>query len=68
MVATPTPGKVMELKVEPSDSVRGNDIMAILESMKMNIEIYAGYSGKAKKVLVKPDDFVDVGQPIIIIE
>lgn len=68
VVTAPTPGKVIELKVKPGDTVRENDVVAVLESMKMSIEIYAGYSGKVKEVLVKPGDFVDLGQPMIVIE
>jgi len=34
----------------------------------MNIEVYAGYSGRVKEVLVKPGDFVDLGQAIITLE
>lgn len=68
VVTAPTPGKVVELRVKPGDAVKENDVVAVLESMKMNIEIYAGYSGKVKEVLVKPGDFVDLGQPIIVIE
>lgn len=68
VVTAPTPGKVVELRVKPGDAVKENDVVAVLESMKMNIEIYAGYNGKVKEVLVKPGDFVDLGQPIIVIE
>ncbi|RLG75957.1 MAG: acetyl-CoA carboxylase biotin carboxyl carrier protein subunit, partial [Thermoprotei archaeon] len=39
-----------------------------LESMKMELEIRAGRSGKVKEVLVKEGDSVRTGQPIIALE
>jgi len=68
VVKAPTPGKVIEVKVKVGDEVREDDVVVILESMKMSIEVYAGMSGKVKEILVKQGDFVDLGQPLVVLE
>ncbi len=68
IVKAPTPGKVIEVKVKVGDEVKDDDVVIVLESMKMSIEVYAGMSGRVKEILVKQGEFVDLGQPLVVLE
>ena len=67
-VTAPAPGKILEVRVKPGDRVTENTVIAVMESMKMTMEIYAGYSGIVREVRVNPGDFVELGQVIAVIE
>jgi biotin carboxyl carrier protein len=58
IVTAPMPGKIVELLVEESASVKQGDSILILEAMKMQNEIIAQVSGKIKKINVKAGDTV----------
>ena len=57
-VIAPMPGKIVELLVEESASVKEGDSILVLEAMKMQNEIIAQVSGKIKKINVKAGDTV----------
>jgi len=57
-VTAPMPGKIVELLVEESASVKEGDSILVLEAMKMQNEIIAQVSGKIKKINVKAGDTV----------
>jgi len=57
-VTAPMPGKIVELLVEESASVKEGDSILILEAMKMQNEIIAHVTGKIKKINVKAGDTV----------
>jgi len=67
-ITAPAPGKILEVKVRPGDRITENTVIAVMESMKMTMEIYAGMSGIVKDVRVSPGDFVELGQIIAVIE
>ncbi len=67
-IRAPISGKVLKVLVKPGDSVDPRTVVATLESMKMELEVYAGRSGRVKEVLVKPGDAVQTGQVIAILE
>ncbi len=58
IVTAPMPGRIVELLVEESASVKEGDSILILEAMKMQNEIIAQVSGKIKKINVKAGDTV----------
>jgi len=68
VVKAPISGKVLKVLVKPGDAVEPRTVVATLESMKMELEVYAGRSGRVKEVLVKPGDSVQTGQPIVVLE
>jgi biotin carboxyl carrier protein len=63
-VYPPMPGKITEIRVKVSDSVKKGDTICILEAMKMFNELKAGSSGSVKEVnvevgsMVTPDDLL----------
>lgn len=54
--------------VDESERVVAGAEVAVLESMKMEIPIYAANSGTVSRVLVEPGSRVDVGDLLLCIE
>jgi biotin carboxyl carrier protein len=52
-------GKVLELKVSTGDLVEEGLVLAVVESMKMQIEVKAPLGGRVEKVLVKEGEVLD---------
>ena len=44
-VNSPMPGNILEVKVKEGDQVNANDMLLVLEAMKMENEIFAPVSG-----------------------
>lgn len=66
-VSAPMPGSVIEVKVNPGDSVKDGDVLLVLEAMKMENELTAPQAGMVSEVLVKKGDTVNSGDPLITI-
>ena len=65
MVECPMPGNVIEVNVKVGAKVKKGDTLLILESMKMENDITADFSGTVRRILVKAGDSVQVGAPMI---
>jgi acetyl-CoA carboxylase biotin carboxyl carrier protein len=59
---------VWQVKVEPGQRVGQGDVLVILESMKMEIPVEAEQAGVVREVLVKPDDLVQHGDPLVSLD
>ena len=57
---SPMPGKVIKVNVKEGDEVKVDDVLCVVEAMKMENNIKAMTSGKVAKVFVKENDKVDV--------
>ena len=64
----PLPGLLLETLVREGESVEEQNLVAILESMKMNLELRAPRSGLVHKILASPGDQVAQDQVLVIIE
>ena len=67
-ITAPMPGKVIELLVEESSSVKEGEAILILEAMKMQNEIITQVAGKIKKINVKAGDSVTKDEVLMEIE
>ncbi len=67
-IAAPIPGKVLKVLVSPGDSVSPGKLVATLESMKMEVEVFSDKSGRVKEVRVRPGEFVNVGDSLVVLE
>ena len=54
------PGKVIKVNVKEGDEVKVDDVLCVVEAMKMENNVKAMTSGKVAKVFVKENDKVDV--------
>jgi acetyl-CoA carboxylase biotin carboxyl carrier protein len=61
-------GNVWKVEAKPGDPVEEDDILVILESMKMEIPVVSPVAGTVLEVLVKEQDVVKEGQVLAVIE
>ena len=66
-VTAPLPGTIISIKVKPGDKVTANQTVAVLEALKMENEIEAGYAGTVSEVKVAERDTVLEGAVLITI-
>ncbi len=62
---SPLTGLVIKVNVKPGQRVEANDLIMVLEAMKMETSITAHHAGKIKSVSVKPGDSVKLHQVLV---
>ncbi|RRR73946.1 MAG: biotin/lipoyl-binding protein [Candidatus Viridilinea halotolerans] len=62
---SPLAGIVAEVKVKAGDTVKVNDVLFVIEAMKMNSNVSAPMAGTVRAVNVKPGDTVRQGQSLL---
>ena len=67
-VAAPMPGTIVRVEVNEGDAVEADQVVAVIEAMKMETEIKAPVAGTVKEILVGAKDVVTAGQAIMTIE
>ena len=65
---SPVAGVVLRVNSQPGQQLQPNDLMLVLEAMKMETNVTAPVSGKVKSVTVKPGDAVKVNQILVEFE
>ena len=65
---SPVTGMVMRIDVEPGQTVEPNDVVMLLESMKMEMQITASQAAVVKSVQVTPGSSVKVNQLLVEFE
>src|SRR6185437_8752663 len=68
LVHAPAPAVVVSIAVQPWDTVSAGDRVAVLEAMKMEMEVGAPFSGQVRAVMAIPNVQVDAGTPLLQIE
>jgi len=63
-VASPLTGLIVEVKVAEGQTVAEGDVIAVMESMKLEISIRAAAAGIASNISISKGDMVDRGQVI----
>ena len=66
-VVAPMPGTIVRVEVNAGDTVAKDDVVAVIEAMKMETEIKAPCAGTVGEVLVGAKDVVTAGQAIMTI-
>jgi pyruvate carboxylase subunit B len=61
------PGNVWKIVANPGQSVQEGDVIMILESMKMEIDVVAPKGGVVKSINVATNDKVVEGQVVAVI-
>ena len=67
-VAAPLPGTVMKINVAVGDQVEADTTLLILEAVKMENEIKAGFAGTVKEISVAQGGVVAAGDTLVVIE
>jgi urea carboxylase len=68
VVDSPVSGSVWQAQVKAGDQVQAGQLLVILESMKMEIPIYAPSAGVVSDLLLKDGSRVNAGQAIVVLE
>jgi acetyl-CoA carboxylase biotin carboxyl carrier protein len=61
-------GNVWKVEAREGDQVEEDDVLIVLESMKMEIPVTAPSSGTVREIRVKEQDVVQEGQVLAVIE
>jgi methylmalonyl-CoA carboxyltransferase small subunit len=62
---SPVNGIVIKVNVAPGQAVQANDLLLVLEAMKMETNVSAHSAGTVKNVRVAPGDSVKVNQVVV---
>jgi acetyl/propionyl-CoA carboxylase alpha subunit/acetyl-CoA carboxylase carboxyltransferase component len=68
VVRSHAPAVVVAIKVTAGDEVAGGEVVAVLESMKMETSIVAPFAGHVRQVMVAPNVQVGPNTPLVQIE
>ncbi len=66
-VKSPMPGTIVSVKVNVGDKVKNDTLIAVLEAMKMENEIFAGMEGTVTSVVTSAGASVNSGDTLVTI-
>jgi 3-methylcrotonyl-CoA carboxylase alpha subunit len=66
-LTAPMPARVLEVKVKEGDEVKEGQVVCVLESMKMEINVRAGRDGVVGKVGAEKGMVVEEGQILVVL-
>jgi biotin carboxyl carrier protein len=67
-IQAPMPGLVVNVLVQPGDTVTQNQTVVVLEAMKMENDLPAPAAGTVKEVRVSKGQTVDQGEILVTLE
>ncbi len=65
---SPIAGVVIKIVAQPGQQLQANDLLLVLEAMKMETNVTAPVAGKVKAVNVQPGDGVQLDQVLVELE
>lgn len=63
-----TEGTVVDLPVAPGDGVQADDVIVVLETDKVSVDVRAPEAGALVEILAEVDDVMEVGAPLFRID
>ena len=66
-IHSPMTGRVIEILVSEGETVSAGDVVAVVESMKMENEIICDYDGTVSAVHVEEDQSVSEGERLVVV-
>ncbi|MFR7985328.1 MAG: acetyl-CoA carboxylase biotin carboxyl carrier protein subunit [Clostridia bacterium] len=67
-IKSPLPGSIWEIKVSEGQEIKEDEVVIILEAMKMENEIPTDFDGTVKKILVEKGQTVKAGETLIEVD
>lgn len=64
-INAPMTGKIIEINVSEGEAVAVGDVLVVIESMKMENEVFSQHDGTLSKLLVEDDQNVSEGDPML---
>ncbi|WOD08377.1 acetyl-CoA carboxylase biotin carboxyl carrier protein subunit [Marinomonas sp. GJ51-6] len=68
VIDSPVSGSVWKMEVSEGQTVQAGQVLAILESMKMEIPIYATEKGVVTDLLLTEGSRVSAGQAVVVLK
>jgi glutaconyl-CoA/methylmalonyl-CoA decarboxylase subunit gamma len=68
VVKAPIVGTIVQIKVAPGDMVEINQVLLVMEAMKMETNVASPIAGKVKTIRVSPGEAVKAGQVLVEFE
>lgn len=65
---SPIAGLVIRVNVQPGQTIQPNDLLVVLEAMKMETNVVAAAGGRIKAIKVAPGEAVQVNQVLVEFE
>jgi methylmalonyl-CoA carboxyltransferase small subunit len=65
---SPVAGVIVRCNAQVGQQIQPNDLLLVVEAMKMETNVTAPVAGKVKNIRVKPGDGVQVGQVLVEFE
>jgi biotin carboxyl carrier protein len=65
VIEAPMPGVIVDMKVKVGDTIAEGDLVAIIEAMKMETELYADKGGKVSAINAGKGAQINAGDAII---
>lgn len=65
VISAPMGGRIVEVNVNPGDTVKKGQILLVYEAMKMENDVESTKDGVIKQVFVKPDEVVGTDAPLV---
>ncbi|MBC7225004.1 MAG: biotin/lipoyl-binding protein [Anaerolineae bacterium] len=62
------PGKIVQVLVEEGQQVQADQVVCVLEAMKMQNELRAPRPGTVREVRVRPGQDVEMGEVLVVLE
>ncbi len=66
-ITAPMTGKIVKVKVQKGDEVKANQVLCIIEAMKMENEITAPKSGVVQEVIIAEGSPVNEGDVLVVV-
>lgn len=67
VIEAPMPGVIVDMKVKVGDAIAEGDLVAIIEAMKMETELYADKSGTVSAVNVAKGSQINAGDVLVVL-
>jgi biotin carboxyl carrier protein len=67
-ITAPMPGRVVQVLVQPGQTVQDGESLVIIEAMKMETEVRAVAGGQVKDIQVQAGMAVESGELLLVIE
>ncbi len=64
-IKAPMPGKILELMAGPGDKVEKDQVLVLMESMKLQVEIRCPFDGQVASCSVSVGEMTDGGTPLM---
>ncbi len=67
-ITAPMVGKILKIEKKVGDRVEEDEVVVVMEAMKMEIPVVAPNSGVLKEIKVSPGQSVEAEQALAVIE